>query len=242
MLALKSLRTIHGSYILNLSHLGILDGLLDQALTAGQDRTAILKAVGQKNLPALSQACQALQMNEKYSEALKTLTCLYGPLRETLSQVETLAEGEKMQQAVQELSEIRDIMEIYGLGDHIYLDFSIRGGSDYYSGLVFRGFVENVSSPVLSGGRYDKLIRRMGKIPGGIGFAVYLDQLGKKKKEPEEEVLLLYEDGISPQQVIRTVSVLKQDGLRVRADRQIPGDCRYSRILKLTQGGVTEIE
>ena len=133
-------------------------------------------------------------------------------------------------------------MEIYGLGDHIHLDFSIRGGSDYYSSLIFRGFVENLSSPVLSGGRYDKLIRRMGKNSGGIGFAVYLDQLTKLKKPAEEEVLLLYGEEIPPQQVIRTLSVLKQDGLRVRADRQIPGDCRYSRILKLTEGGVTEIE
>ena len=166
---------------------------------------------------------------------------LYGPLRDSLPQVEKLAEGEKMQSALRELQEIRDIMECYGLGDHLHLDFSIRGGTDYYSGLVFRGFVENVASPVLSGGRYDKLIDRMGKKAGGIGFAVYLDQLGRKKKEKEEEVLLLYEDGISPQQVIRTVSVLKQDGLRVRADREIPADCRGIRILKLTESGVTEV-
>lgn len=242
MLALKSLRTIQSSYILNLSHLGILDGLLDQVLSENQDRTAVLKAIGQKNLAGLRQCCEALKMDSTYVEALEKLTNLYGPLRDTLSQVQEIAKGEKMENAVKELLEIRDIMEMYGLGDHIHLDFSIQGGSDYYSGLVFRGFVENVASPVLSGGRYDSLIGRMGKNAGGIGFAVYLDQLTRKKKDPEEEVLLLYEDGISPQQVIRTISVLKQDGLRVRADRQIPGDVRFTRILKLTEGGVTEIE
>ena len=242
MLALKSLRTIHHSYILNLSHLGILDGLLDQALTENQNRSPILKAMGQKNLAALRQSCQALNVQPEYVKDLETLLSLYGPIRESLPQVETMVKNSKMEQAVKELSDIRDIMELYGLGDHIHLDFSIKGGSDYYSSLIFRGFVENVSSPVLSGGRYDKLIRRMGKNLGGIGFAVYLDQLSKTKKDTEEEVLLLYEKGISPQQVIRTVSVLKQDGLHVRADQQIPGDGRYSRILKLTEGGVTEIE
>ena len=242
MLALKSLRTIHPSYILNLSHLGILDGLLDQALAENQDRTAILKAMGQKNLAALRQVCEELQVKQQYVDAFQKLLNLYGPLRDTLPQVEEISRGDKMEQAVKELSEIRDIMEEYGLGDHIHLDFSIRGGSDYYSGLVFRGFVENVSSPVLSGGRYDQLIGRMGKNAGGIGFAVYLDQLAGKKKNSEEEVLLLYGDDVSPQQVIRTVSVLKQDGLRVRADREIPGDSHFTRILKLTEGGVTEIE
>ena len=242
MLALKSLKTIHGSYILNLSHLGYLDGLLDQVLTEGQDRTPIMKALEQKNTAALRQLCTGYGVEEENIQALETLATLYGPLRDSLPQAEKLARGEKMLAAVEELKQLRDIMEEYGLGDRIHLDFSIRGGSDYYSGLIFRGFVENVSSPVLSGGRYDRLNHRMGKQAGGIGFAVYLDQLAQKKKEEEEEVLLLYDADISPRQVIRTVSVLKQDGLRVRADREIPGDRTYGRILKLTEGGVTEID
>ena len=242
MLALKSLRSIQNTYILNLSHLGILDGLLDQALTENQDRGAILKAMGQKNTPALQAACEGCGMERRYADALQTLMTLYGPLRDSLPQVEALAEGEKMMAAVSQLREIRDSMECYGLGDHLHLDFSIRGGTDYYSGLVFRGFVEGVASPVLSGGRYDQLIGRMGKRAGGIGFAVYLDQLGRKKqKAPQEEALLLYDDSVSLEQVIRTISVLKQDGLRVRADREIPADCSYARVLKLTESGVTEV-
>ena len=242
MLALKSLQAIQSSYILNLSHLGILDGLLDLALSETRDRAPILKAMGQKNIAALRSACGDSQMEEKYVQALETLLNLYGPLRDTLPQVESLAEGEKMQSALRELREIRDIMECYGLGDHLHLDFSIRGGTDYYSGLVFRGFVKQVSSPVLSGGRYDSLIDRMGKHAGGIGFAVYLDQLAARKKDREEEVLLLYDEQASPEKVIRAISVLKQDGLRVRADRVIPGDFRADRILKLTESGVTEVE
>ena len=96
---------------------------------------------------------------------------------------------------------------------------------------------------MLSGGRYDQLIGRMGKRVGGIGFAVYLDQLGRKgQKEKEEEALLLYDENVSPEQVIRTVSVLKQDGLQVRADRVIPGDRIYGKILRLSESGVTEVE
>ena len=243
MLAMKSLRSIQSSYILNLSHLGILDGLLDQALGENQDRTPFLKAMSQKNLAALLESCCACGIQKEYTEDLKTLLSLYGPLRETVPVVEALAKGEKMCAAVAELKEIRDIMEVYGLGDHIHLDFSIQGGTDYYSGLIFRGFVESVSSPVLSGGRYDRLISRMGKNAGGIGFAVYLDQLGRKKAEKQEdEVLLLYDDSVSPAKIIRTISVLKQDGLRVRADRVIPEDCRNVRVLRLTENGVTELD
>ena len=242
MLALKSLSRIRGSYLLNLTHLHILQGLFDLALEEGQDRTPILKAMEQKNLSALDQACRSCGMEEAYAEKFRILTGLYGPLRDTLPQVEAMAQGEKMKNACRELAALRDIMEAYGLGDRLHLDFSIRGGSDYYSGLIFRGFVEGSSDPVLSGGRYDRLIRRMGKNAGGIGFAVYLDQLKRKKEADQEQILLIYDDTVTPEQVIRRVSVLKQDGVRVRAERQIPGDCSYGKILKLTQEGVTELE
>ena len=242
MLALKSLASIKKNYILNLSHVDLMDGLLDLALPDGGDRMPIMRAIGQKNLSALGQACETLAVSPKYQQALETLTTLYGPIRDTLPQVEALAQGEKMESACRELAVIRDLMEAYGLGDHLYLDFSVRGGTDYYSGPVFLGYVDNAAGPVLSGGRYDKLIRRMGKQAGGIGFAVSLDQLERSgRQQLDTDILLIYENTVPAATVIRTVANLKQDGLRVRAERQLPDDCRYGRLLKLTEEGVSEL-
>ena len=242
MLALKSLSAIRKNYILNLSHVALMDGLLDLALPESADRLPILKAVGQKNLGALAQACEEAEIGEEDRRALETLTTLYGPIRDTLPQVEALSRGEKMTNACRELAVIRDLMEVYGLGDHLYLDFSVRGGTDYYSGPVFLGYVDNAAGPVLSGGRYDQLVHRMGKKAGGIGFAVYLDQLERAAgKNLDTDILLLYGAEVPAASVIRTVANLKQDGLRVRAEQQIPEDCRYGRLLKLTEEGVSEL-
>lgn len=244
MLAVKSLKRIGDSgFILNLSHIDILDGLLDCAKIDKADRDPILKAVEQKNIPALKDLAKALNVEKTYLDSLITLTTLYGTLQDSISTVKELSKGDKMMNAVSELEKIKDLMDAYGLGDRVYLDFSIRGGDDYYSGLIFRGFLEGVSAPVLSGGRYDKLIRRMGKSGGGIGFAVYLDMLSRKKhKDDDEQTLLLYDDDVSPDQVIRRVSILKQDGIRVRAEREIPPECKYTRLLKMTKDGVSEID
>ena len=242
MLALKSLASIRKNYILTLSHVALMDGLLDLALEPDADRNPILKAMEQKNLGALAQACQAAGVIPQYQKDLEQLTTLYGPLRDSLPAVEAMAQGEKMVKACRELAVIRDLMEAYGMGDHLYLDFSVRGGTDYYSGPVFLGFVDNAAGPVLSGGRYDKLIHRMGKLSGGIGFAVYLDQLERtENKKLDTDILLIYDPDIPAPVVIRTVANLKQDGLRVRAERQIPQDCRYGRLLKLTKEGVSEL-
>ena len=37
---------------------------------------------------------------------------------------------------------------------------------NYYNGIVFKGFLNGISEGVLSGGRYDKLVQRMGRKSG----------------------------------------------------------------------------
>jgi len=50
----------------------------------------------------------------------------------------------------------------------------------YYDDLTFRGYIEGIPVKVLSGGRYDELLRKFGKNGGAIGFAVYLNLLEKR--------------------------------------------------------------
>ncbi len=48
----------------------------------------------------------------------------------------------------------------------IRLDFSILNDADYYSGLLFQGFIEEARETILYGGRYDRLMSRQGKEQG----------------------------------------------------------------------------
>ncbi|MBR2521914.1 MAG: ATP phosphoribosyltransferase regulatory subunit, partial [Coriobacteriales bacterium] len=40
---------------------------------------------------------------------------------------------------------------------------------NYYNAIGFRGFVQGISSSVISGGQYDLLMRKMGRKSGAIG-------------------------------------------------------------------------
>ena len=77
------------------------------------------------------------------------------------------------------MCELQDTVEslqkdFYG---KITIDFSVVSDNGYYSGIVFKGFVDGIADRVLSGGQYDKLMEKMGKKAAAIGFAVYLDTL-----------------------------------------------------------------
>ena len=65
--------------------------------------------------------------------------------------------------------------------EKIVLDFSVTGNANYYNGVTFNGFVSGVPTEVLKGGQYDNLMKKMKRKDKAIGFAVYLDELGKLK-------------------------------------------------------------
>ena len=70
-------------------------------------------------------------------------------------------------------------LELFGIGEKLWIDFSVVNDMKYYNGLAFKGFVEGIPSGILSGGQYDSLMQKMKKKSQAIGFAVYLDELSK---------------------------------------------------------------
>lgn len=70
-------------------------------------------------------------------------------------------------------------------GKHLRLETSLSENNNYYNELAFRGYVPEIPDYCLSGGRYDSLMRQMGRKADALGFAVYLDKLDVKTNTDE---------------------------------------------------------
>ena len=124
-----------------------------------------------------------------------------------------------------------------GLEEMLRIDFSVVNDMQYYNGIVFRGFVYGVPASVLSGGQYDRLMRKMGRSAGAIGFAVYLDELERITPEdasPDADVLLLYDDTVSPARICREARALTAEGKTVMAQPREPQNMRFGEVRRLT--------
>ena len=122
---------------------------------------------------------------------------------------------------------------------------SVINDMNYYNGIVFQGFVPSVPTDVLSGGQYDKLMARMEKKSGAIGFAIYLDRLDtlvSPRKAFDVDALLLYGKDDSPAEILAAVQKLTNKGLCVLAQKAVPERLTYRQLLKLTESGVQIIE
>ena len=122
----------------------------------------------------------------------------------------------------------------------IKIDFSVINNMSYYDGVVFKGFLNGICESVLSGGKYDPLMRRMGRRSSAIGFALYVDLLenfGLERNEYDVDVLLLYSDKTPAQEVLLKRTELVDCGKIVSAHKAVPAKLRYREIIDLTKGG-----
>ena len=109
---------------------------------------------------------------------------------------------------------------VAGLGDRARLDFSIVNDMHYYNGMVFKGYISGAPAAVLSGGQYDRLMRRLGRSARAIGFAVYLSALELmlyEKPASDVDTLLVYDAGDDPAAVAAAMKRLIAGGGAVRA-------------------------
>lgn len=170
LLAAQSLEVLTKDYVIALSNLDILNFLFTAAKDS--DKKDLLSAVTKKNGEYLSKSADVKEIN-----ILRRLLGVKGSVKDALPIIEkTLGEAEGF---VDESKFIKLLtkLESSNYSEKIVVDFSETDDMNYYNGTVFKGYVNGVSSAVLSGGQYDKLMRKMGKRSKAVGFAVYLDKL-----------------------------------------------------------------
>ena len=181
-LALKSLETIGDDFVLDISHVGLIDAILDDCGITESVKKEVIEALIQKNAGVLKNLC-----TEEQFEDIKCLVKSYKNTEDVLSAVEKSCKSQNAISALAELKEICGYIEKIGYADKIRVDFSLVNSTGYYCGIVFKGYLSGISNRVLSGGRYDILMHKMGRSSGAIGFAVYLDTIERVSEKDETE-------------------------------------------------------
>lgn len=243
-LAAESLNCISADCILEVSHLGILSSVLDAIGLESKDKATALKLIGEKNVHELSALCAETGVTQENLAVLKTLVCTSGTPKAVLPQIRKLLENLIDVKPVDTLLEITQALEGTA-GEILRIDFSLVNDLRYYNAIVMKGFVGGLPSAVLSGGQYDKLMQKLGRKAGAMGFAVYTDMLERVEKEENSldvDIVLLYDEGATVAQITQQVNRLTAEGNRVLAQPDIPDGVRYGKLLKLRAGEVETLE
>lgn len=151
--------------------------LISKITDEEEETEHIRELVENKNLPELKNALKKYEDSDSV-KALFELPKLFGG-------AEVFEKAERIFKDHSTLTVLEDIKQAYkylcslGFKDKITVDFGLVNKANYYTGLLFRGYIQGYGMPVLSGGRYDALIGDFGASHPATGFAVNINAVAE---------------------------------------------------------------
>lgn len=238
LLAVRSLESISENYIFELSHEGVVEAVFESCNIKNGLRKKLLTAVGRKSLGEIDSICRENSINDEIKEIISTFAKNFVTVDEAVSAIEKICTSSEAKNSFEEFRFLVEFLKETGLEKNIKIDFSLTNDMSYYSGIVFKGYIKGIPSSILSGGQYDKLMRKMGRSSGAVGFAVYLDALERfnmTENEYDVDIVLLHSGNIAD--TLKTAESLSGAGNTVRVCTQVPEGIRYRHVLNVTGKG-----
>lgn len=218
--AVDSLRAFGLEYSIELGNIGVFKALADRLDADNSDKERIRMLIENKNFPALNDFLDTFG-NTPVTAALKKLPALFGG-EEVFEKAQELIPDENVKRVLEELRGIyHDAAELCGNSGNITVDLGLVNKTDYYTGLIIKGYLKGHGEEVISGGRYDKLISDFGYDIPAVGFAVNVNAISKVMERneklpsvPAADVIVFAEEGCEVA-ALRQARELREQGFTV---------------------------
>lgn len=158
---------------LDLSHAGVLKGILDGQAIAKGDIETLYSLLQSKDRPRL--AIWAKCLPTKSAEALMALTELNGPCSQVLASAkQSLPKHQLIDGAIAQLEMLAAATAALPGDIELSIDLADLRGYQYHSGVMFAAYVDKLPQPIARGGRYDHVGQAFGRSRPATGFSMDL--------------------------------------------------------------------
>lgn len=215
---------------ISVGHVEFFRGLMEAAGLDEEQEKKIRELIANKNFFGVEEEISSYMMNENLKVLFGMLGTLYNDAADFEEAKKYAADYPKVYKAIRRLEDVDKVLKIYGVEDYVTYELGMLNNYHYYTGVIFAGYTYGSGEPIVSGGRYDKLLSYFGKAAASIGFAIVVDKLmaalARQKKEipvVHDNLLIVYKpNAIS--QAIQTAAKLRAQDKNVEL---VPwADCR----------------
>jgi len=163
-------------------------GLVEEWGLTTDEELELSTAVDQKDIVRIEKIAERLGLSEDAKEILDMISNKFGTY-DVLDAFEDKVKNDRSRAALTNLREILQVLEDYELIQYVSVDLGMLRSLDYYTGMIFKGFTYEIGFPILSGGRYDKVVSNFGRELEAVGFSLginlVLTALRRQDKLPE---------------------------------------------------------
>lgn len=188
--AVDALQACGEEYALELGNAAFFRELMQQLPAPDDVKETVRDCIEAKNYPALNDLLDALPESDT-TKTLRMLPRLFGG-EEVFEKAAALCSGECFASILGELHTLWKSVAQFAGAERVTVDLGMMHRTDYYTGMILRGYLSGYGEEILSGGRYDKLIAEFGYDVPATGFAVNIDAVVKvlSKQQPEAPAAL----------------------------------------------------
>ncbi|MGL4850757.1 MAG: ATP phosphoribosyltransferase regulatory subunit [Clostridium sp.] len=193
VLAIEGLKSFNSKkFKLEIGHIGFINSIFEEINLSEDMEKVIAHLIENKNLIALDEVLEGVQIEEEYKELLRELSWLFGDV-EVLDQVLKYKLNENVIESLNYMKKLYEGLKSLGYEDNISFDLGMIPRVNYYMGIMFKGYLDGACSTVLSGGRYE-ITKENEENLDAIGFSINVDLVAENVEEvrKEKEVVLVY--------------------------------------------------
>ncbi|MCD8095618.1 MAG: ATP phosphoribosyltransferase regulatory subunit [Ruminococcus sp.] len=173
--AIEALASFGKDFRFEIGHIGYFKVLVKRLNIDSRTEEEIRQLINSKNYPALNDMLDEMGESEVIT-ALKALPSLFGG-EEVFDRAAMLYIDDEIREILDNLKSVYNRLKALGYEDKIIVDLGIVRHTDYYTGIVFKGYLTGIGDSVLKGGRYDKLLGEFGEDLPAVGFGVNCDAI-----------------------------------------------------------------
>ncbi|MEE0874306.1 MAG: ATP phosphoribosyltransferase regulatory subunit [Ruminococcus sp.] len=218
--AVSAVSAVASDFRIELGHAGVFDALSDNLSIDEAYKEKIRVSIEGKNYSALNNLLDKLAPCKAVS-AIRSLPSLFGG-EEVFEKALDVCKGTKAVEALEYLHTLYKSLLPLDLGEKLIVDLGLVQRNDYYTGIVFSGYISGIGDAVLSGGRYDELLGEFDLPMGAAGFAIDTDAVTMKilsegaiSYSDNPDVLVYAKDG-NEMRAIAMVDELNKDGVKAQ--------------------------
>ena len=217
-LMLETIRTAGvESQHLDLGHVGIYRGLVDQAGLTHEQEMALFDALQRKAATDLSELIAEFRLEPAIAAMFESLASLNGDETVIATARETLGPAsDEVHRAIDYLEEVARELKKRMPDASIHYDLAELRAYHYQTGVVFAAFAPGSGTEIARGGRYNNIGKAFGRARPATGFSAYLKTLVRvAASEPPATRHAILAPWTEQRELLQLVESLRAEGKRV---------------------------
>ncbi len=173
-MAIEALQAVGAEgFTIDIGQVDFFRGVMDGLPLDGRLAELVADAILRKDSSELQSLLKDVELEDAARKEVLALPRLYGG-RKVLETAAGVVRNERSRKALDNLSQVLDVLEVYGVLDHVTIDLGELRGLNYHTGITFQGFLPGLGRAVCSGGRYNNLTAQYGFAAPATGFTFSL--------------------------------------------------------------------